>query len=92
MDVRKFRTKKLAWMAGIAVSAVALASTVTATPESPIVFGPKLTTDHQVRAVVSPSIRIDDEGRISLAWVEEALSLAREGVEAMRSLIAKACP
>ncbi|THJ22494.1 MAG: exo-alpha-sialidase [Nitrospira sp. CG24E] len=71
MDVRKFRTKKLAWMAGIAVSAVALASTVTATPESPIVFGPKLTTDHQVRAVVSPSIRIDDEGRISLAWVEE---------------------
>jgi hypothetical protein len=71
MIERKFRTKRLAWMVGIALSAVSLASTAVATPESPIVFGPKLTTDRPVRAVVGPSVRIDDEGRISLAWVEE---------------------
>ena len=71
MNEQKFRTKTLTWMAGIAISAVALASTALATPESAIVFGPKLTTDHKVRAVVGPSVRIDDKGRISLAWVEE---------------------
>ena len=71
MIERKFRTKRLAWMVGIAISTVALASMAMATPESPVVFGPKLTTDHTVRAVVGPSVQIDDEGRISLAWMEE---------------------
>jgi len=71
MSERKFRAKKLGWMVGIAISAVAFASTAVATPESPLLFGPKLTTDHKVRAVVGPSVRIDDKARISLAWVEE---------------------
>jgi hypothetical protein len=71
MIERKFRTKRLAWMVWIAISAVSLASTAMATPESPVVFGPKLTADHRVRAVVGPSVKIDDEGRISLAWIEE---------------------
>ena len=71
MIERKFRTKRLAWMVWIAISAVSLASTAMATPESPVVFGPKQTTDHKVRAVVGPSVKVDDEGRVSLAWIEE---------------------
>ncbi len=35
------------------------------------VLGPKVTTDRKVRSVVGPSVRIDDKGQISLAWVEE---------------------
>jgi hypothetical protein len=66
-----FRTKRLGWVVGIAISALVFTSTAMATPDSPAVFGPKLTTDHPVRAVVGPSIRIDDEGRIALAWLEE---------------------
>ena len=71
MIERTFRTKRLAWIVWIVLNAVSLASTAMATPESPLVFGPKLTTDHRVRAVVGPSVKIDDEGRISLAWIEE---------------------
>src|SRR5690242_18732955 len=68
---RTFRTKRMGWVAGMAIIALAITSTAMATPDSPVVFGPKLTTDHPVRVVVGPSVRIDDEGRISLAWVEE---------------------
>jgi hypothetical protein len=39
--------------------------------ESPVPFGPKYTTVHNVKAVVGPSVQIDDEGRIAAAWVEE---------------------
>lgn len=66
-----FRIKRLAWMVGIVISAIPLASMALAEPDQSLRFGPKLTTDHKVRAVVGPSVRIDDEGRISLAWVEE---------------------
>jgi hypothetical protein len=68
---RTFRTKRLGWMVGMAMSALAFTSTAMATPDSPVVFGPKLTADHPVRVVVGPAVRIDDEARISLAWVEE---------------------
>jgi hypothetical protein len=68
---QKFRTKKLARMVGIAISAVSLASMALAESDQALRFGPKLTIDRMVRAVVGPSVRIDDEGRISLAWVEE---------------------
>ena len=68
MVKRKFRTKKLAWMVGIALSTLSLASIASADPAR---FGQKLMTDRPVRSVVGPSVRIDDEGRISLAWVEE---------------------
>lgn len=68
---QQFRTKRLGWAVGIAISVIALVSTTVATAESPILFGQKLTTDHKVRTVVGPSVQIDDEGRISLAWVEE---------------------
>ncbi|MFO0706895.1 MAG: sialidase family protein [Nitrospira sp.] len=36
-----------------------------------LVLGPKVTMDRHVRSVVGPSVWIDDEGKISLAWVEE---------------------
>ena len=71
MIERKFRNKRPAWMVGIVLSALSLASMALAEPEQTLRFGPKLTTDRPVRAVVGPSVRIDDEGRISLAWVEE---------------------
>lgn len=35
------------------------------------IFGPKHLTVHQVKGVVGPSVQIDDQGRISAAWVEE---------------------
>ncbi|HSL05082.1 MAG TPA: sialidase family protein [Nitrospiraceae bacterium] len=71
MIERKFKTKRLAWMVGIAISAVSLVSMALAEPDQMLRFGSKLTTDRLVRAVVGPSVRIDDESRISLAWMEE---------------------
>lgn len=71
MIERKFRAKSLARTVGIAISIVSLASMALAEPDQILRFGPKLKTDHKVRAVVGPSVRIDDEGRISLAWIEE---------------------
>jgi len=41
-----------------------------ATDSSPI-LGPTYTTVHNVKNVVGPSVQIDDQGRISAAWVEE---------------------
>ncbi len=77
MIERTFRTKKLAWMVGIVISTVSLASMALAEPDQSLRFGPKLTTDRPVRAVVGPSVRIDDEGRISLAWMEEDKEIRR---------------
>lgn len=41
------------------------------TPVPAPIFGPKHLTVHQVKGVVGPSVQIDDQGRISAAWVEE---------------------
>lgn len=71
MIERTFGTKRPAWKIGIAISAFSLASMALAEPDQSLRFGPKLTTDRPVRAVVGPSVRIDDEGRIALAWMEE---------------------
>ena len=71
MIERIFRTTRLAWMVGMAISAVSLTSLALAEPDQSLRFGPKLTTDRPVRAVVGPSVRIDEQGRISLAWMEE---------------------
>lgn len=71
MIERTFRVKKMAWVVGIALSVVSLATMALAETDQSLQFGSKLTTDHKVRAVVGPSVRIDDEGRISLAWMEE---------------------
>lgn len=71
MIERTFRIKKMAWMVGFAISAVSLAPIALAESDQSLRFGSKLTTDHKVRAVVGPSVTIDDEGRISLAWIEE---------------------
>jgi hypothetical protein len=70
MIERTCRSKSLARMVGIAISVLSLTSMALAEPDQ-MRFGPKLTTDHKVRAVVGPSVEIDDEGRISLAWMEE---------------------
>jgi BNR repeat-like domain len=71
MIERTFRMKRLTWLVGLALSLVSLTPMAMAEPDQAVRFGPKLTTDHKVRAVVGPSVAIDNEGRISLAWVEE---------------------
>ncbi len=77
MIERTFRMKRLAWLIGVAISTVSFVPVAWAEPDQSVRFGPKLTTDHKVRAVVGPSVKIDDEGRISLAWVEEDKDLRR---------------
>ena len=71
MIERTFSTQSLALMVGIMISTVSLVPMALAEPDQSLRFGPKLTADHRVRAVVGPSVKIDDEGRISLAWIEE---------------------
>jgi hypothetical protein len=39
--------------------------------ESQITFGPKFSTMHQVKNLVGPTVRIDEQGRIGMTWVEE---------------------
>jgi hypothetical protein len=58
-------------MIGMTMSVISLAPMAWAESDQSLRFGPKLTTDHRVRAVIGPSVRIDDQGRISLAWMEE---------------------
>jgi BNR repeat-like domain len=77
MIERTFRMKKLTWLVGVAFTLVSLVPMAMAEPDQAVRFGPKLTTDHKVRAVVGPSVAIDNEGRISLAWVEEDKDLRR---------------
>jgi hypothetical protein len=71
MIERTISTQRLAWMVGVAFSVVSFVPMALAEPDQSLRFGQKLTTDHRVRAVVGPSVQIDNEGRISLAWVEE---------------------
>jgi BNR repeat-like domain len=77
MIKQTFRMKRLAWIVWVLLSAVSLASSVLAEPDQAVQFGPKLTTDHKVRAIVGPSVQIDAKGRISLAWVEEDKDIRR---------------
>jgi hypothetical protein len=62
-------TIALVWV--ISAAAVAFTSVAMAEPEAQWEFGPKVVTDRKVRSVMGPSVRIDDRGRISLAWMEE---------------------
>ncbi|TKB94586.1 MAG: hypothetical protein E8D41_03280 [Nitrospira sp.] len=71
MIKRTISTQRLAWMVGVAFSVVSFVPMALAESDQSLRFGLKLTTDHRVRAVVGPSVQIDNEGRISLAWVEE---------------------
>ncbi|MGE3976808.1 MAG: sialidase family protein [Nitrospira sp.] len=41
------------------------------TPESATPMGPKWMTVHQVKSVVGPSVQIDEQGVVSVVWVEE---------------------
>ncbi len=50
---------------------LAVSSVGAVSPEGAITFGPKLVSTHNVRNLVGPSVRIDDRGVISLAWIEE---------------------
>ena len=61
--------KTTVWLA--AVAALAWASTAIAESNSPWALSPIASVDRKVRSIVGPSVRIDDVGRIALAWVEE---------------------
>jgi hypothetical protein len=53
-------------------SSLLLCATIALAESAPsFVLDPKVTADRKVRSVVGPSVRIDDQGQISLAWVEE---------------------
>ncbi|THJ20331.1 MAG: exo-alpha-sialidase [Nitrospira sp. CG24D] len=62
---------RIAGCFGIACSLLLCASITLAESAPTFVLGPKVTADRKVRSVVGPSVRIDDQGQISLAWVEE---------------------
>lgn len=62
---------RIAWCIGIAGSLLCCASMASAESAPAFTLGPKVTADRKVRSVVGPSVRIDDRGRVSLAWVEE---------------------
>ena len=62
---------RIAWCIGIGGSLLFYTAIVLAESAPPFVLGPKVTADRKVRSVVGPSVRIDDKGQISLAWVEE---------------------
>jgi hypothetical protein len=57
-------------LAGVCLM-VWMAASQTFAGESQVTFGPKQMTVHNVKAVVGPSVQIDEEGRIAAAWVEE---------------------
>lgn len=61
--------KTTVWLAAVAV--LACASTAIAESNSSWLLNPTASVDRKVRSVVGPSVRIDDAGRIALAWVEE---------------------
>ena len=62
---------RIAGCFGIACSLLLCASITLAESAPTFVLGPKATADRKARSVVGPSVRIDDQGQISLAWVEE---------------------
>ena len=62
---------RIAWCIGIGGSLLFSAAIAWAESAPAFTLGPKVTADRKVRSVVGPSVRIDDKGRISLAWVEE---------------------
>jgi hypothetical protein len=67
--VQGHMNKMTVWLA--AVAALACASTAIAESNSPWALSPTASVDRKVRSVVGPSVRIDNAGRIALAWVEE---------------------
>ncbi|MEQ1627231.1 MAG: sialidase family protein [Nitrospira sp.] len=56
---------------GVAGSLLLCASITLAESVPTFMLGQKVTADRKVRSVVGPSVRIDDKGQVSLAWVEE---------------------
>jgi hypothetical protein len=62
---------RIVWCIGIGGSLLFSAAIASAESSPAFTLGPKVTADRKVRSVVGPSVRIDDRGRVSLAWVEE---------------------
>ena len=40
-------------------------------PSLPYELGVKFVTEHKVKSVVGPSVQVDEQGQVSLAWMEE---------------------
>ncbi|MBM4121000.1 MAG: exo-alpha-sialidase [Nitrospira sp.] len=60
---------------GMSVAALAGAAVAAAEPEggplADLTFGPKLTITHTARAVSGPSLKVDEQGTVHIAWMEE---------------------
>ena len=72
MHLRRIaETRAASCAASIALLAVLAAPPVLA--ESPATFqlGPKVMTEHKVKSLVGPSVQVDEQGRVSLSWMEE---------------------
>lgn len=56
---------------GLMVTVLPVVSVASGPLDPQVTFGPKSMTVHQVKNVVGPSVQIDAQGQISVAWVEE---------------------
>ncbi len=59
--------------AGFVLLAAALCSAAPARAESlpPFELGPKTVTEHKVKSLVGPTIKLDDDGRLAMVWMED---------------------
>ncbi len=57
----------LAWCLSLSVPLAAGQSE----PSLPYEFGQRFVTEHRVKSLVGPSLQVDEQGQVSLAWMEE---------------------
>lgn len=61
-------------LGGLLVLGLALAGPMAvaqAEQAAPFELGRKVVTEHKVKSLVGPSVQVDEQGRVSLAWMEE---------------------
>lgn len=65
------REGRCSLMAATGLWCVMTGGPVWAEPFSEVQLGAKWTTEHKVKSLVGPSVQVDEQGRISLSWMEE---------------------
>ena len=59
------------FMAATGLWCVMTEGPVWAEPLTGFQLGAKWTTEHKVKSLVGPSVQVDEQGQVSLAWMEE---------------------
>lgn len=71
----ELKMQNVTLLLGMSVAALAGAAVAAAEPEggplADLTFGPKLTITHTARAVSGPSLKVDEQGTVHIAWMEE---------------------